>query len=91
MTKRDVLVEGLKNNLMKVVFTKVNGDERIMNCTLHESILPEPTTMMKPYSFTKYDKKSNQDTISVWDIDKGGWRSFRVDSIKEYKVLKDMI
>jgi hypothetical protein len=84
MTKRDVLVEGLKNNLMKVVFTKVNGDERIMNCTLHESILPEPTTV-------KVDKKTNQDTVSVWDIDKGGWRSFRVDSIKEYKILKDMI
>jgi hypothetical protein len=84
MTKRDVLVEGLKKNLMKVVFTKVNGDERIMHCTLHESILPEPT-------ITKSDKKTNQDTVSVWDIDKGGWRSFRVDSIKEYEVLKDMI
>tara|TARA_Y100000310_G_scaffold202703_1_gene202942 strand:+ start:865 stop:1119 length:255 start_codon:yes stop_codon:yes gene_type:complete len=84
MTKRETLVEGLKNNLVKVRFTKVNGDERVMNCTLHESILPEPTT-------AKSDKKTNQDTVSVWDIDKGGWRSFRVDSIKEYKVLKDMI
>ena len=43
MKKREILVEGLKNNLVKVVFTKVNGDERTMNCTLHDSVLPEPT------------------------------------------------
>mgnify|MGYP002641684500 FL=1 len=80
MTKRDTLVEGLKNNLVKVVFTKVNGDERTMNCTLHDSILPEPT-------ITETTKKVNPDTISVWDIDNGGWRSFRLDSIKEFRIV----
>ncbi len=79
MTKRATLVEGLKKNLVKVVFTKVNGDERIMNCTLHDSVLPEPITETK--------KKVNPDTISVWDIDNDGWRSFRVDSIKEFKIV----
>ena len=80
MTKRDTLVEGLKNNLVKVVFTKVNGDERTMNCTLHDSILPEPT-------ITETTKKVNPDTISVWDIDNDGWRSFRLDSIKEFRIV----
>ncbi len=79
--KREVLVEGLKRNLMKVVFTKVNGEERIMNCTLHESVLPEST-------ITESTKKVNPDTISVWDIDNNGWRSFRIDSIKEVKVVE---
>ena len=78
--KRAILVEGLKNNLVKVVFTKVNGDERTMNCTLHDSILPEPT-------ITETTKKVNPDTISVWDIDNDGWRSFRVDSVKEFKIV----
>ena len=79
--KREVLVEGLKRNLMKVVFTKVNGEERTMLCTLHESVLPEPT-------ITESTKKVNPDTISVWDTENDDWRSFRLDSIKEMKVIQ---
>jgi hypothetical protein len=82
--KRDILVEGLKRNLMKVNFTKVNGEERTMNCSLHESLLPEST----PSATTK---KENLDVIAVWDIDKGAWRSFRLDSITDYTVIEGMI
>ena len=79
--KRAILVEGLKRNVMKVTFTKVNGDERVMRCTLHDSVLPE-----QPISGIK--KKENQDVLSVWDLDNSGWRSFRLDSIKEMKVVE---
>ena len=79
--KREILVEGLKKNVMRITFTKVNGDERVMLCTLHDSILPE-----QPISEIK--KKVNPDTISVWDLDNNGWRSFRLDSIKEMKVVE---
>jgi len=75
------LVEGLKKNVMRVTFTKVNGEERVMRCTLHDSVLPE-----QPISGIK--KKENQDTLSVWDLDNDGWRSFRLDSIKEMKVIE---
>lgn len=84
MMKRETLVEGLKNNLVKVVFMKVNGDIREMNCTLHDSILPEPI-------ITETEKKVNQDAISVWDTDNDGWRSFRIDSIKEFKIVEGVI
>ena len=83
MKKREILVEGLKRNLMKVVFTKANGEERIMNCTLHDSVLPE-----QPIREIK--KKENLEVLSVWDIDANGWRSFRMDSIKEVKVVEDV-
>ena len=79
--KRAILVEGLKKNVIKVTFTKVNGDERVMRCTLHNSVLPE-----QPISGIK--KKENQETLSVWDLDNDGWRSFRLDSIKEMKVIE---
>ena len=78
--KREILVEGLKRNVIKVTFTKVNGDERIMNCTLHDSVLPE--------SNGKSKKKENLEVLSVWDIDKDAWRSFRIDSVKEIKVVE---
>ena len=79
--KREILVEGLKKNVMRITFTKLNGDERVMLCTLHDSILPE-----QPISEIK--KKVNPDTLSVWDLDNNGWRSFRLDSIKEMKVVE---
>ena len=79
--KRKTLLEGLKKNVMKVTFTKVNGDERGMRCTLHDSVLPD-----QPISGIK--KKENMDVLSVWDLDNDGWRSFRLDSIKEVKVVE---
>lgn len=81
--KREILVEGLKRNVIKVTFTKVNGDERIMNCTLHDSVLPE--------SNGKSKKKENLEVLSVWDIDKDAWRSFRIDSVKEIKVVEGVL
>ena len=86
--KRDILVEGLKRNVMKVTFTKINGDERIMNCTLNEAVLPEKPIEGYPSGIKK---KENKDVLSTWDIDKDGWRSFRLDNVKEYKVLEGLI
>ena len=44
---------------------------------------------MKYFSIIK--KKENPDTISVWDIDKNGWRSFRIDSVKEIKIVEGVL
>ena len=68
----------LQKEVLEVTFTKVNGDKRVMNCTLMEGILPSnPTEEAK-----KEDKKKvNEDVLSVWDVDASGWRSFRVKNI----------
>ena len=84
MTKRATLVEGLKRNVLTVNFTKVNGEERTMNCTLHESMLPESKD-------SSSEKKENPDVIAVWDIDKDAWRSFRVDSVNHLKIVEGVI
>ena len=65
----------LQKEVLEVTFTKVNGDKRVMNCTLMEGILPTNT------SETKTDKKVNEDILSVWDVDANGWRSFRMNTI----------
>ena len=79
MTKREALVKSLQKNIMSVVFTKKNGEERTMHCTLSEHILPEITGESK--------RKENLEVLSVWDTDKDAWRSFRLDSIKDLKVI----
>ena len=77
--KRDILIKNLQKKTMRITFTKVNGDERIMDCTLQEHIVPP----------TKYtDRKQNEEVLPVFDINKGEWRSFRLDSISNIESLQ---
>ena len=77
--KRDTLIKNLQKQAMKITFTKVNGEERVMDCTLQENIVPP----------TKYtDRKRNEEVLPVFDINKGEWRSFRLDSITNKEALQ---
>lgn len=65
----------LKTNKVQVIFTKGDGTERTMNCTLRDDIVI-------PYEKkTEKVKKENLDIVPCWDIDKGEWRSFRISSL----------
>lgn len=61
---------------VKVTFTKSDGTEREMRCTLREDLIQ--STEKK----TERSKKENTDVMSVWDLEKSAWRSFRLDSVK---------
>ena len=67
----------LHDGTVTVTFTKKDGSERVMNCTLVESSIPEEK---KPKG-TSTAARSDE-TLAVYDIDADGWRSFRIDSIK---------
>lgn len=64
----------LKYGPTTVTFTKKDGTERTMNCTLKEDLLPKSIAESKT-------KKSNE-SIAVFDLEKNEWRAFRWDSIK---------
>lgn len=85
---REELRKILKNNILIVEFTKVNGEKRFMKCTLMGEHLPaiEATVKKTPHAL-------NEEVVSVWDLDKAGWRSFRLDSINciKYNVLSDSV
>ena len=76
----DEMKDSLHKGICKVVFTKKNGDERIMHCTLQESMLPEQMDIEEEIQ----KKKPNPDVLAVWDVEAKGWRSFRWDSIKDF-------
>jgi len=78
---KEEIVEQLKNNVCEVTFTKVNGEQRTMPCTLREDMLPVVENV------TESKKKPNDNVVSVWVTDANGWRSFRVDSVTDIKVL----
>jgi len=80
MTK-DKITETLRNNVKVVTFTKADGTERVMKCTLMPEHLPEQVSVPEP-GVEHAVRKQNDNVCSVWDIEKEGWRSFRVDSVK---------
>ena len=49
---KDTLKEALKKGLVEVTFTKLNGDTRVMTCTLNEDIVP-PATKEDPLTQKK--------------------------------------
>jgi hypothetical protein len=67
----------LEQSIVEVTFTKKDGTERVMNCTLLEDYLPETTGA---------GRSAGSDALAVFDVDADGWRSFRWDSIKAVKL-----
>ena len=68
------LRELLKTNVVEVTFKKLNGDKRVMKCTLIDSYLP-------PNGSKELHESYKDTALAVWDLEAGGWRSFRYDNI----------
>lgn len=78
-TQRQEILETLRNKEVTVTFTKVNGDKRVMTCTLNEAVLPAPT---KEEPLTQKKARAvNPEVCSVWDVNAKGWRSFRWENV----------
>lgn len=81
MMDRYELKQTLQGNIATVVFEKADGTLREMRCTLQSDFLPPQ--LLQENTVTRAE---NPNILSVWDIDNGGWRSFRIDSIKSITV-----
>ena len=77
--KRETLIKNLQKKAMRITFTKVNGEERIMDCTLQEHMIPLTD---------EKNRKENEEVLPVFDINKGEWRSFRLDSVTNIEILQ---
>ena len=84
MMTRDGIKDILKNSVATVTFTKSDGTERIMKCTLKEEFLPE--IVNEDDQSEKKTRKVNLDVLPVWDLDKKSWRSFRIDSLCKLEI-----
>ena len=71
------LTQQLHESTLTVVFTKKDGTERTMRCTTSSELVPQTT---QPES--KKDRKLNESTIAVYDLDAASWKSFRIASLK---------
>lgn len=78
---RDTVLKNLKESECKVIFTKTNGEQRQMRCTLKADLLPVAS------GETKRTKKDNPDIQPVFDLETNGWRSFRWDSLNQFEAV----
>ncbi len=73
----------LHKHVVVINFRKKDKTERVMKCTLMES-------MIKPHvKKTERSKKPNEDVLSVWDVEKDAFRSFRLDSLISYEKIEE--
>jgi len=75
------LYGSLKTREVTVTFTKVNGDQRVMKCTQNFEIIPTdkyPQQKEMPSSV-------NEEVCRVFDVEAQDWRSFRKDSVTDWK------
>ena len=79
----DRIKEMLREQEIKITFTKKDGTERVMRCTLDPAKLPvHETNTDNPIDFPETKRKVSTDTMAVFDLDVQGWRSFTKKSVK---------
>jgi hypothetical protein len=82
MKTRSEILTALNEGVCIVNFTKQNGESRVMQCTLNEAIVP-PAEKADPLTQKKV-RSVSEEVVVCWDIEKEGWRSFRMDSVNAF-------
>lgn len=77
---KESTIEKLVKGEVVVTFNKINGDKRVMTCTLQEGVVPKAT---KDPASQKKVQKINEEVQVVWDVNAKGWRSFRWANVTE--------
>jgi len=88
----------LTNSEVTVTFTKADGTDRDMLCTLDHSRIP--VSIAKPISTTapvdgivreskKPKKEPDPHSIRVFDLEKQEWRSFRFERLRKVTAVLD--
>ena len=80
-TKQD-FVNILQTNICRVVFKKKDGSERVMNCTLID-------TMIRDNGLTPFGTGGvvPENQVRCIDVDIMEWRSFLADSVLDFQII----
>jgi len=78
-TEKQKLLKALKTGIVTVTFEKIGtGELRIMPCTLSPNVLKENGVNIK------VEMNVESDHFACWALDKKAWRSFRLDTVKQW-------
>jgi len=86
MYTKEEIKSKLNDGVCKFVFTKKDGTERTMSGTTNLAFIPsEKHPKQIDESSPDYKpRKVAENTISVYDVDSDGWRSFIFDNLVEF-------
>jgi len=85
--QRDYLKAMLAEDILLVTFTKKNGDLREMYCTLQDEFIPEHKKYFSESN--SGERKKNLEVLAVYDMEKADWRSFRMDTITAFEIVRE--
>jgi len=77
---RQFILSEMYRSVVNLKFKKVDGEEREMNATLVTRLID--SRQIKESSPNPSDGDPN--LIVCWDVDRKGWRSFKIDTVLEY-------
>jgi hypothetical protein len=77
-TFRDWLKSMLRVGPATVTFTKKDGTERVMKCTL----VPDQLPAVEIKEDKAPRKQKTEDVLAVYDVEANGWRSFTIRAVK---------
>jgi len=83
MTSKAEITDMLSERIVTVKFKKADGSERVMKCTLMQSMIPQTTKTVAETNTIVKERRENDSVVAAWDVEAEGWRSFRLDSIIE--------
>ena len=75
-----------KHKSVDVEFTKVDGTVRQMKATRHPEVLAEKVGDKPPNKSYKSEIDAMHNNVTVFDLEKNGFRSFNVDRLKRMKI-----
>lgn len=82
---QDNMLAALRESECEVTFTKVNGDTRVMKCTLNMDLIP---STKRPKGDDSPELREGLDyilkAIRVFDTGLEDWRSFKVETVKNF-------
>ena len=68
-----------------VNFTKINGEERTINCTLQESFMPAHGKMLSE-NILEEEMVKDFNVVTIWSTDHSAWRSMRTMNVKSVEI-----
>lgn len=75
------LTESMGMSTVKVTFTKLNGETRVMLCTRNWDEARKSPSWVEPAKHDD-DEATSTTAVRVWDIENNAWRSIRPESVQ---------
>ena len=82
MFTKETLKNLLANNTLEVLFTKKDGEQRLMTCTTMSGNIPAE---FQPKAVLTEDIHPTQ--VRAYDINAEGWRSFLSNNVIEVRIV----